>query len=155
MPLNDGMPDVMPDAMPGQGGSLFAPAAGAATVALEMVLGPPLVNISQGLSVMEAGARQWVAVKVDLADMAKGYAVDPAQYAVAMAITQGDPSPSDYLPAEWLGRTAEPDPGVYAMILAGAGAVPDPGVGHWRVYVQVPPGGEELEERAPGYLTVE
>lgn len=139
------------------GGDPFAPprpAPGAVTVTLDMTLGAPQVSLAQPGAAKEAAATEWLVCLVGLLDLGSGFPVDPKQYGVAVAVTAADPLPADFLPAVWLARSADPA-GSYALLLVGPGGAVDPGLGRWRVYVQVQAGGETLVDRAPGYLTIE
>ena len=148
-----------------------------------MIVDVPLVNLSQGTSVIQSSALQWVLIRVALTDQATGLPIVASNYPVSIAITQADPVPADYLPASWLIRTVLPassytsavainqvDPvqailpsfipnvapaGDYARLLIGPIQGLALSVGKWRMYVQIMAGGETLQVHSLGMLTVE
>ena len=153
--------------------------------ALDMTVYFPLVNLSQGTSVIQSSSLQWVLIRVALADQATGLPVIASNYPVSIAITQADPVPGDYLPASWLIRTVLPassytsavainqvDPvqailpsfslipnvapaGDYARLLIGPVRGLSLAVGKWRVYVQIAISGGTFQVHSLGMLTVE
>lgn len=140
---------------PANGPASLPPSAPApVTVALDLTAGAPEVSLAQPGSALEAGATQWVLCLVSLQDLGSGFPVDPKQFAVSVAVTSVDPLPADFRPAEWEARSADPA-GSYALLLVGPSGAVNPGLGRWRVYVQVQAGGETLIVRAPGCLTIE
>ena len=124
---------------------------------LDLVAGPPLVNIGAGSAILEVGSREWLHVLVSATDTAREWPIDLTQYPVGIAIVpQGDPASSDFVTAAWLTRTAaDGTAGTYARIVVGPGGELTPGYGQWRVFVQIQAGGEILILKAPGCLKVE
>ena len=133
---------------------LHGGAAAALTLDLDFGAGPPLVGLTQDSSILEAGATEWLHVLLNAVDNGTGRTYDLtalfAAGAVKMAVVTSDPVSTDWQVASAL---SHPE-GLYARIVLGPGGALNPGVGTWRVEVQISAGGETLERRAAGLLLV-
>ena len=140
-------------AVPPDTGTLSLSGAGAILPDLTITLGAPQADVTDA-SPLQAGSGGYVHVPVSAVNEADGSSVDLRTWAVLLAITRGNPAPSDFQAGDWLVVTAPLSvAGLYARLAASTALL----TGNYRVYVQLlaPQAAGTLTRRCPGYLAVQ
>ena len=144
-------------AVPPDTGTLSLAGTSAPLPDLTVTPGAPQADVADAAP-LAANSDGYVHVPMSAVSQADGSAVDLSTWAVLLAITPGNPQPSDFQAGDWLLVTAPVSAaGLYARRAVSVAAGTALAAGNYRVYVQLlaPQSAGTLTRRCPGYLAVQ